>query len=59
MARDVDEFLKKPLVDELLFGRLMDGGKVIIELESSALKFNFSQGTGSLLSLKNKPETVS
>jgi hypothetical protein len=37
----------------------MDGGKVIIELESSALKFNFSQGTGSLLSLKNKPETVS
>lgn len=59
MARAVDEFLKKPLVDELLFGRLMDGGKVIIELESSALKFNFSQGTGSLLSLKNKPETVS
>jgi ATP-dependent Clp protease ATP-binding subunit ClpA len=58
MARAVDEFLKKPLVDELLFGRLVDGGKIVVELEGSALRFHFSTSTGGLLSQKNKPETV-
>ena len=58
MARAVDEYLKKPLVDELLFGRLTDGGKIQVELESSALRFHFSTSQGGLLSLKNKPEPV-
>ncbi|MCB0368182.1 MAG: ATP-dependent Clp protease ATP-binding subunit ClpA [Bdellovibrionales bacterium] len=58
MARAVDEFLKKPLVDELLFGRLVDGGKIIVELEASALKFHFSTSSGALLTHKSKPETV-
>lgn len=58
MARAVDEFLKKPLVDELLFGRLVDGGKILVELEASALKFHFSTSSGNLLSQKNPPETV-
>lgn len=42
LARTVDEHLKKALVDELLFGRLVDGGRVVVELESNALKFQFS-----------------
>ncbi|MGZ3803124.1 MAG: ATP-dependent Clp protease ATP-binding subunit ClpA [Pseudobdellovibrionaceae bacterium] len=42
LARTVDEHLKKPLVDELLFGRLTDGGRVSVELEGAALKFQFS-----------------
>jgi ATP-dependent Clp protease ATP-binding subunit ClpA len=42
LARTVDEHLKKPLVDELLFGRLSDGGRVSVEVEGSALKFQFS-----------------
>ncbi|MBC7371072.1 MAG: AAA family ATPase, partial [Bdellovibrionaceae bacterium] len=42
LARTVDEHLKKALVDELLFGRLVDGGRVQVELESNALKFQFS-----------------
>lgn len=42
MARAVEEYLKKPLVDELLFGRLVDGGKVTVDLEKSALSFQFS-----------------
>lgn len=44
MGRAVEEHLKKPLVDEILFGRLVDGGKVRVELESSALKFNITPG---------------
>lgn len=58
MARAVDEYLKKPLVDEILFGRLTDGGKIVVELEGSALKFHFSTSTGGILSQKNTPETV-
>ncbi len=32
LARFIDEHLKRPLVDELLFGRLSEGGKVQVEL---------------------------
>lgn len=42
MARAIDEHLKKALVDELLFGRLADGGRVSVEVENKALKFHFS-----------------
>lgn len=45
LARTVDEHLKKPLVDELLFGRLVDGGKVSVDVENSALRFHFSTGS--------------
>ncbi len=58
MARAVDEHFKKPLVDEILFGRLTDGGKVVIELEQSALKFHFSSSHPPLLGTKSRPETV-
>jgi ATP-dependent Clp protease ATP-binding subunit ClpA len=45
MARAVDEYLKKPLVEELLFGRLTEGGKVKIDLVSSALDIQFERNT--------------
>ncbi|MBX2987042.1 MAG: ATP-dependent Clp protease ATP-binding subunit ClpA [Bdellovibrionaceae bacterium] len=47
LARAVDEHLKKPLVDELLFGRLADGGLVSVEVENNALRFHFSTGADS------------
>lgn len=40
LSRTIDEHLKKPLVDELLFGKLKDGGKV-----------KFDMGTGSVLTV--------
>ncbi len=58
MARAVDEHFKKPLVDEILFGRLTDGGKVVVELDQSALKFHFSSSHPPLLGTKSRPETV-
>ncbi|MBV2167160.1 MAG: ATP-dependent Clp protease ATP-binding subunit ClpA [Bdellovibrio sp.] len=57
LARCVDEHLKKALVDELLFGRLVDGGRVNVELEKDILKFHFSttqNGTGQ----KNQKQPV-
>ena len=64
LARTVDEHLKKPLVDELLFGRLVNGGRVRVELDSSAqgaehlaggaLKFHFSTTSGREGSNKEK-----
>lgn len=47
LARTIDEHLKKPLVDELLFGRLVDGGRVVVELDGTYLKFHFSTPSGS------------
>jgi ATP-dependent Clp protease ATP-binding subunit ClpA len=57
LARTVDEHLKKALVDELLFGRLADGGRVQVDVESNALKFQFSTSSGGGSSKKPK-ETV-
>lgn len=41
MARAVDEFIKKPLVDELLFGKLKDGGKVLFDIEKNNNELRF------------------
>ncbi len=50
MQRAVNEHIKKPLSDELLFGKLSQGGIVIVEENSSTgFKFEFkssSQNTG-------------
>jgi ATP-dependent Clp protease ATP-binding subunit ClpA len=56
LARAIDEHLKKPLVDELLFGRLAEGGRVTVEIENSALKFQFFPATSSGGSQKNQKE---
>jgi ATP-dependent Clp protease ATP-binding subunit ClpA len=41
MARAVDEHIKKALVDELLFGRLENGGKVFVTIKNNALEFSY------------------
>jgi ATP-dependent Clp protease ATP-binding subunit ClpA len=40
MARTIQEYIKKPLAEELLFGRLAKGGHVRIGLKDDALKFD-------------------
>jgi ATP-dependent Clp protease ATP-binding subunit ClpA len=40
MARTIDEHLKKPLVDEILFGRLEKGGKVNVDVKDGKLVFD-------------------
>ncbi len=39
MQRAIDEYIKKPLVDEMLFGQLADGGLVKVDLGKDALRF--------------------
>ncbi|HRO68343.1 MAG TPA: AAA family ATPase, partial [Pseudobdellovibrionaceae bacterium] len=58
LARTVDEHLKKPLVDELLFGRLADGGRVSIEVENNALRFHFSTNQGPQKPSRSQKEKV-
>ena len=39
MARVIQENIKKPMAEELLFGRLVHGGKIIISVENNELSF--------------------
>ena len=41
MARLIQEKIKKPLAEELLFGQLAEGGTLNIKLKNDALKFAF------------------
>ncbi len=42
LARFVQEHVKKPLADELLFGRLAKGGRVTVGLDGERLTFTFA-----------------
>ena len=50
MARVIKEELKKPLAEELLFGRLSKGGHVQISMEGDKLTFEFET--------ENEPDSV-
>ena len=40
-ARVVDENLKRPMVDEILFGKLAEGGRVVVTVVKDALHFSY------------------
>jgi len=41
LARTIQEYVKKPLADELLFGKLTKGGAVKIGLKDNKLTFEY------------------
>ena len=41
LARVIQEYIKKPLAEELLFGRLVGGGAVKVTMKDGALDFEF------------------
>ncbi len=41
MGRVIQDKLKKPLANELLFGSLVDGGTVKVDLDGEELKFKY------------------
>jgi len=43
MARVIQENIKKPLADELLFGRLSKGGRIRIFTDGDKLRFDISK----------------
>jgi ATP-dependent Clp protease ATP-binding subunit ClpA len=46
LARVIQESVKKPLAEELLFGRLVKGGVVQVTVEDEKLTFTFVPRTG-------------
>ncbi len=54
MARVIQDNLKKPLANELLFGLLVDGGQVTVALdqEKNELTYDFQSAQ------KHKPEAA-
>jgi len=45
LARTIDESVKKPLIDELLFGKLVNGGRVSLKIVKSQIQFKFQPNT--------------
>ncbi|HYD87933.1 MAG TPA: ATP-dependent Clp protease ATP-binding subunit ClpA [Vitreimonas sp.] len=59
LARLIQEQVKKPMADELLFGKLKDGGLVKIDIDpadDTKLKFTYQPEPRGLLSFGKKPE---
>jgi ATP-dependent Clp protease ATP-binding subunit ClpA len=59
LARLIQEKVKKPMADELLFGKLKSGGIVKIDIDPSdpdKLRFNYLPEQRGLLSFGKKPE---
>jgi ATP-dependent Clp protease ATP-binding subunit ClpA len=44
LGRVIQEHIKKPLADDLLFGKLSRGGRVLVRLENGALAFDVEPG---------------
>jgi ATP-dependent Clp protease ATP-binding subunit ClpA len=42
MSRVISEEVKSPLTDEILFGRLVNGGEVLVKLVGDAIEFEYS-----------------
>jgi ATP-dependent Clp protease ATP-binding subunit ClpA len=45
MARVIQEYIKRPLAEDLLFGRLVKGGELLISLVDGKLVFNVAEET--------------
>lgn len=58
LARTVDEHLKKALVDELLFGKLSDGGRVQVDVEKDVLRFQFGTTSTPVNTTQTQKKTV-
>ena len=56
LGRVIQEHIKKPLAEELLFGKLVNGGAVSVTLKDNALEFEFISAAAPVLP---KPESDS
>ena len=54
LARVIQEFIKKPLAEELLFGKLVKGGSVKVNLVDGKLVFDVAEAA---VSMQVKPES--
>jgi ATP-dependent Clp protease ATP-binding subunit ClpA len=54
LARVIQENIKKPLADEILFGKLVRGGHVKVVLKDSKIAFDITEGEEPSAKLKSK-----
>ena len=54
LARVIQEHVKKPLADDLLFGRLAHGGVVLVREDAGKLVFDYPDPTGRNLPAKRR-----
>ena len=45
LGRVIQEYIKKPLAEELLFGKLAKGGVVVVKIENGKPVFDYPEGT--------------
>jgi ATP-dependent Clp protease ATP-binding subunit ClpA len=53
MARLIQENINKPLAEELLFGKLANGGSVHIYLDNDSLSFKFEENNNKIPALES------
>jgi ATP-dependent Clp protease ATP-binding subunit ClpA len=58
LARVIQEHIKKPLADEILFGRLVRGGHVKVELKDGKITFEIEPERGAVERKPDDAETV-
>jgi ATP-dependent Clp protease ATP-binding subunit ClpA len=57
LARVIQESIKKPLADEILFGKLVRGGHVRVTLKDGKLAFDFDSDPAAPVADAGEPET--
>jgi ATP-dependent Clp protease ATP-binding subunit ClpA len=58
LGRVIQELIKQPLSEELLFGKLEKGGVVVVRTEDGKLAFDFPKASGKTLPVKRKKGKV-
>ena len=58
LARVIQEYIKKPLAEELLFGKLAKGGVVVVKLKKDKFVFEYPDVKGSKLPVKRRKGKV-
>ncbi|HAY48657.1 MAG TPA: hypothetical protein DCY62_06800, partial [Thalassospira sp.] len=57
-GRVIQEHVKKPLAEELLFGKLSKGGAVLVDIEDDAVIFRYPEDGDDKKHVKKNPEMV-
>ncbi len=58
LGRVIQEHVKKPLAEELLFGKLEKGGAVLVDIEDDAVIFRYPEENGGGSKKEKDPEMV-
>ena len=56
LGRVIQEHVKKPLAEELLFGKLSKGGAVLVDIEDDAVTFRYPEDESDKKQQKKNPE---